>query len=67
MKIIQNGSGVLVKHPVTPMIIMDHNRDKITNLHLIMNTTIIVMIELNEILHPIMRKNVKSGSSKYHS
>ena len=44
MKITQNGSGVLVKHPVPPMVIVYHNRDEMINLNLMMNVSSIVMI-----------------------
>ena len=47
MKIIQNGSGILVMNSVTPMIIVDHNRHQIINLNLIRNINSIIIIELN--------------------
>ena len=48
VKTIQNIICVLVKHPAPPMIIVDHNRCHIIYLHLKINTSSIVMIELPE-------------------
>ena len=56
LKIIQNGIGILVKHPVPAMIIVDHNIYQIINLHLLINVNSIVMIELRETFFPIMIK-----------
>ena len=58
VKIFLNRVGVIVNHPVPPVIIVDNNRDHITNLHLIINVKIIVMIELYWKLLPIMHMKV---------
>ena len=55
MKIIQNRFGVIVNHPVPPMIILGINRYNIINPHLIMKSNSVVMIELHKKLLPIMR------------
>ena len=51
---LQNGFGIIVKHPAPPMIIVDNNRYHIINMYLIMNFNSIAMIELQKTLLPIL-------------
>ena len=54
LKIKQIGIVVIMKHPVPPMIIVNHNTYHIIKLHLITNVNSIVMIELHKKFLPIM-------------
>ena len=46
--------GIIAKHQVPPMIIVEHNRDHIINLYLITNVNSIVMIEQHKRFPPEM-------------
>ena len=64
VKIIHIVIVILTKHPAPPMIIEDHNRYHIINVHLLMNVKSIAMIEMHKNFHPIMCMIGKNWISK---